>query len=536
MSAGRRSFLAAAATAALAPGLARGNAAALSLVAGQPRAAASPARARMVVADFLDPQALGLGQALAAFQQKDILGVAVAPEQEQENQVALPVLAGPARARLADALAREQHHAALRLLADSQARLALWGRIEALGDALLLHASVTLAPATESPELVLRVAVNGEPVSDLAAELGWTRIDFPPLALRRAQFFDRILLAGASGVELRAAPEARAAVMRSAAPGEALRLRDMRGAWYVVGDAKTPTFLDAAPRRGLAAAFRMVPARVAPAPGERARGVPDPRAAADLAAAFRMVPARVAPAPGERARGVPDPRAAADLALDPQRPVRVVAQRVAEGASWLQVESGGRRGWLAQATAAAMPELPAAHLALGLFAAMSGDAAAARHLDAFLRRPASERAPVASAAALQALAMVTLREGPDGARRPAGMALLDRAAAQTPRDPSVLALRAVARIGAGRALAAVEDLEAALALDPTWGRARALVGALRRAGDQGPPRVAEALGLRNADVRRKLDALHARAGGGAAPAEGGRRLVDDMQRLFSPPR
>lgn len=505
MSAGRRSFLAAAATAALAPGLARGNAAALSLVAGQPRAAASPARARMVVADFLDPQALGLGQALAAFQQKDILGVAAAPEQEQENQVALPVLAGPARARLADALAREQHRAALRLLADSQARLALWGRVEALGDALLLHASVTLAPATESPELVLRVAVNGEPVSDLAAELGWTRIDFPPLALRRAQFFDRILLAGASGVELRAAPEARAAVMRSAAPGEALRLRDMRGAWYVVGDAKTPTFLDAAPRRG-------------------------------LAAAFRMVPARVAPAPGERARGVPDPRAAADLALDPQRPVRVVAQRVAEGASWLQVESGGRRGWLAQATAAAMPELPAAHLALGLFAAMSGDAAAARHLDAFLRRPASERAPVASAAALQALAMVTLREGPDGARRPAGMALLDRAAAQTPRDPSVLALRAVARIGAGRALAAVEDLEAALALDPTWGRTRALVGALRRAGDQGPPRVAEALGLRNADVRRKLDALHARAGGGAAPAEGGRRLVDDMQRLFSPPR
>jgi hypothetical protein len=506
MSAGRRRFLATAAVAAaLSPGVARGNAAALSLVAGQPRAAASTSRVRMVVADFLDPQALGLGQALAAFQQKDLLGAAAAPDHEQEPQVALPALAGPARTRLADALEREQHRAALRLVADSQARLALWGRVEALGDALLLHASVTLAPATESPELLLRVAVNGEPVSDLAAELGWTRIDFPPVALRRSQLFDRVLLAGTAGVELRAAPEARAAVMRSAAPGEALRLRDMRGTWYVVGDAKSPTFVDAAPRRG-------------------------------LAAAFRMVPARVAPAPGERARAAPDPRAAADLALDPQRPVRVVAQRLVDGASWLQVESGGRRGWLAQASTAAMPELPAAHLALGLLAAMSGDGAvAARQLDAFLRRPASERAPVASAAALQALAMVTLRDGPDGARRPAGMALLDRAAAQTPRDPSALALRAVARIGAGRALAAVEDLEAAFALDPSWGRARALVGALRRAADQGPPRVAEALGLRNPDVRRKLDALHAR--GGAAPAaEGGRRLVDDMQRLFAPPR
>ncbi len=505
MSAGRRSFLAGVAAASALPGLASANPGSLSLVPGQPRAAAAPTRARLVVADFLDPQALGLGQGLAAFLQKDLLGVAGTPDQSPDPQVVVPALAGPARARLAETLEREQHRAALRLAGDSQARLALWGRVEAMGDTLLLHASVTLAPATESPELVLRVAVDGEPVTDLAAELGWTRIDFPPLALRRAQLFDRMLVAGAGGVELRAAPEARAAVMRSAAPGEALRLRDMQGTWYVLGDARSATYVDAAPRRG-------------------------------LAPALRMLPARIAPAPGERARSAPDPRAAAELALDPQRPVRVVAQRIVDGASWLQVDGGGRRGWVAQATAAAMPELPAAHLALGLLCAMSReDGAAARHLDAFLRRPAPERAPVASAVALQALAMVTLREGPDAARRPAGMALLDRAAAQTPRDPSVLALRAVARIGAGRALAATEDLEAALALDPSWGRARALVGALRRAADQGPPRVAEALGLRNPDVRRKLDALHARGGAGAG-AEGGRRLVDDMQRIFSPPR
>ena len=119
MSAGRRRFLlATAAAAALSPGLASGNAAALSLVAGQPRAAASPSRARMVVADFLDPQALGLGQALAAFQQKDLLGAAAAPDQEQEPQVALPALGAPARTRLADALEREQHRAALRLVAE----------------------------------------------------------------------------------------------------------------------------------------------------------------------------------------------------------------------------------------------------------------------------------------------------------------------------------------------------------------------------------------------------------------------------------
>lgn len=504
---GRRGFLAGIACAPLLPCVAAANAGALSFVAGQPRGASAAARARLVLADFLDPQALGLGQSLAAFLQKDLAGVAAAAaDQGQDPQVVLPVLAAPARARQAEALEREQHRAALRLAGDSLARLVLWGRVESLGDALLLHASVTLLPATESPELVLRVAVNGEPVSDLAAELGWTRIDFPPVALRRAQLFDRLLLAGAAGAELRAAPEARATVLRSAAPGEPLRLRDMQGAWYVVGDAKTPSYVDAAPRRG-------------------------------LAAAFRMLPARVAPGPGERARLVPDPRAAAELPLDPQRPVRVVGQRVVDGASWLQVESGGRRGWVAQATAAAMPELPAAHLALGLLAAMSGETAgAARHLDAFLRRPAQERAPVASAAALQALAMVTLREGADGARRQAGMALLDRAAAQTPRDPSVLALRAVARIGAARPLAAVEDLEAAFALDPSWGRARALVGALRRAAEQGPAQVSEALGLRNPDVRRKLDALHARGGSGAAVEGGGRRLVDDMQRILAPPR
>ncbi|MFZ9486190.1 MAG: hypothetical protein ACO3DJ_11310, partial [Alphaproteobacteria bacterium] len=64
-------------------------------------------------------------------------------------------------------------------------------------------------------------------------------------------------------------------------------------------------------------------------------------------------------------------------------------------------------------------------------------------------------------------------------RSPAG------AVAATPRDPAVLALRALVRLGHADALGALADLEAALAVDPQNGRARLLLSAFRRAGEQG---------------------------------------------------
>ena len=106
--------------------------------------------------------------------------------------------------RIADLMDRDHHRAALRISGENQGRVVIWGRIQALGDTLIIHTAVSLPSAVEEPELVLQISVGGKRVQDVAAEIAWTRFDFAPVAIRRTQFFDRLAVAGGSGVQLRA--------------------------------------------------------------------------------------------------------------------------------------------------------------------------------------------------------------------------------------------------------------------------------------------------------------------------------------------
>lgn len=465
----------------------------------QAGSAASPGRARLLVLDFLDPRRTELGQALAALQQREVLA---GLGEGQAGAAILPVLAGPARQRLADQLERDLHRGALRLAAEHQARAALWGRIEPLGDSLLLHASASLFSPVEDPDLVQQLVIDGTRVPDLSAEIGWTRFDFPPLAMRRALFFDRILLAGSAGLELRATPETSGAALRVATPGEVLRLRDMQGSWYVVAEGAAGLYADAAPRR-------------------------------DLGVGLQLLPRRAAIAAGEMARPQPNPRLPATIAVDAQRFHRLGAPRMVDGLAWYQIESGGQRVWLSARQVAAVPDLPAAHFALALLRAIANDHAAAElEFGRFLQRPENERSNVVTAAALQFLAVSKLRgAATTRAQREAALSLLDRAAAATPRDPAVLSLRAIVRLGHADALGALADLEAALAVDAQNGRARILLAAFRRASDQ------RALPwLLDEEFRRRLERALLRVSARGATLPDQRRFVDDMRQIFAPPR
>lgn len=497
----RRALVAALCAAAAAPARSQNRAPTIGFEHGRPRTgSAVPAgRARLLILDFLDPRRTELGQAMAALQQKEILaGLGEA----QSAAAIVPVLAGPARQRIADQLDRDLHRGALRLAAEHLARAVLWGRIEVLGDTLILHASVSLFSAVEDPDLVQQLVIDGTRVPDLSAELGWTRFDFPPYAARRAQIFDRTLLVGSAGLELRATPEASGAALRVAAPGEVLRLRDMQGSWYVIADGTGIVHADAAPRR-------------------------------ELAAGLQLLPRRAAVLPGEQARLQPNPRVPASIAVDPTRFHRLVAPRAVDGQAWYQVEANGQRVWLSPRQVAPVPDLPAAHFALALQRALAGDQEAAeQEFGRFLQRPDSERTHLVAAAALQFLAISKLRgTATTRAQREAALGLLDRAAAATPGDPAVLTLRAIVRLGHADALGALADLEAALAVDPQNGRARLLLSAFRRAADQ------RALPwLQDEEFRRRLDQALTRVSARGAAMPDQRRFVDDMRQIFAPPR
>jgi SH3-like domain-containing protein len=470
---------------------------------GAPRAgeSASAARARLVVLEFQDPQKTGLGRGVAALIYKDML---TAMGDQAEAMVAHP--AAPSGQRLADLIDRDYHRAALRIASENQGRVVIWGRIQALGDVLVIHTAVSLPSAVEDPELVLQISVGGKRVQDVGAEIAWTRFDFAPVAIRRTQFFDRLAVAGGSGVQLRAAPESSAAVMRTARPGEVLTLRDMRESWYVVADGARSLYVDASPRQ-------------------------------NLATGFQILPRRLAVADGEVARGDTNERAATVAKLEPQRAYTVLARRAPEGRGWYQIDAGGRRGWVPQDQTIGILDLAAENFALAAHRLLSGDARGAeRDLRRFLLRTESERSSAVTSAALQLLGASLLR-APAAPRpqREAALALLDRSVEETPYDPSALNLRAVARLGITGPAAALDDLESALALDPLNGRTRILAAALKRASDHGGDAIA-ALGLRDADFLRRLDAIMTRLSGRGAQPQEPRRLIEDMRQIFEPPR
>ena len=461
--------------------------------------AAPTGRTRLLVLDFLDPGRTDLGLAVATLVQKEVLA---GLGDVQTAAAIMPVLPAAARGRIAELVERDLHRGALRLAVEHQARAALWGRVEAFGDALLIHASVSLFSPVEDPDLVQQLVIDGVRAPDLAAELAWTRLDFPPFVARRAQVFDRALMVGTAGLELRASPEPGSAPVRVAPPGEILRLRDVQGSWYVVAEGPGTLFAEAAPRR-------------------------------DLAAGLHVLPRRGAVDAGELGRALPNPALGASLPVEPYRFHRLVAPRTVDGQPWYQVDTGGQRVWLSQRQIAPIPDLPAAHFALALQRAVAGDQEGAeRAFGLFLRRPDGERGHVVTAAALQFLAISKLRGAATSrAQREAALDLLDRAVAATPRDPAAMALRAIVRLGHADARGALADLEAALAVDPQNGRARILLAAFRRAADQ------RALPWMSDDgFRARLDQALTRLSTRGATMPDQRRFVDDMRQIFGPAR
>ena len=489
----------------LASGAARARSAAIGFERGmlRPGEGAAASRPRLVVLEFQDPQKTGLGRGVAALVFKDVF---TAFGEQADGVVVHP--AAPVGQRLAELIDRDHHRTALRIASENQGRVVLWGRIQALGDMLVIHSAVSLPSAVEDSELVLQLAVDDRRVQDVAAEIAWTRFDFAPVAIRRSQFFDRLAVAGASGLQLRASPEPSAAVMRTMRPGESVHLRDMREAWYVVADGPRSLFVDASPR-------------------------------ANLATGFQILPRRLAVAAEDVARGDSDARAAVVGKLDPQRAYPVVGLRSSDGQAWFQIDvGGGRRGWLPQARAIGVLDLAAANLALAAHRALTGDGAGAeRELRRFLQRPEGERSSAVTSGAQQLLATTILRRRTAArAEREEALAMLDRSVAETPLDPAVLNLRAVARLGLVGTAAAMDDIEAALALDPLNGRTRILAAALKRASDHGGDVAIAALGLRDPTFLSRLDAVMSRASGRGGQPQEPRRIIEDMRRLFEPPR
>ena len=459
-------------------------------------------RTKLVVVEFLDPKKTGLGKAVAALLFKDVFSAVL-----DQAGAAIVYAPAPPNQRPVELAERDHHRTALRIGAEQQGRLVLWGSIEPVGESLILNTALSMLSAGEDPELVVQLTVMRQPVQDVAAELPWTRFDLPPITLRRTQLFDRIGVVGASGMPLRSASEASAAVLRSARPGEILQIRDMLDEWFVIGDGGRQVFVDAKPRQ-------------------------------DLSTGLQLLPRRIAGGADEPVHADSTERSAVVARLDAQRIYPVLNRRIIDGQAWYHVDAGGKRGWVMQTRVVGVQDLAVTNLAIAALRYVFGNPdGAERELRRFLTRPDSERTNVTTAGALQMLGVAMLRRGGlDAQSQVAALAVFDRAIEETPFDPAAHNLRAIARLGLQGGLAAIDDLDAALAIDPLNGRTRILAAALKRAGESGgAPAIAE-LKLRDPALQRRIDALLQRFSARGAQQEEPRRLIEDMRRIFEPPR
>jgi hypothetical protein len=410
-------------------------------------------RDKGIVAEFLDPGDTGLGKSVGYLLWREVLTAI-------SDQAGAGVIAAenPPGERLVDMIAQDYHEAALRIAANQQARLALWGAVDAEADRLFVDSYVTVLTAGRASDLRLRlgVEVGGPPhearlvekaASAFEARLARPRFGLATVEVARSELFDRPLVAEGTLV-VRARPAADAQPVFHASAGSVLHAVDMKGGWFEV---------------------RLPTGRLGYLPAGRQEG------SSGTLVALRLPPKWVeADATAVVVRGGPGRDAEALGRRDLRGRFRVLDMRYRSGEGlWYRVALDGKTGdgWVAAPAVRPRFSLPAVHLMAGLYryhAGRFGDAAA--EFQRFLDTPGVSESP-ANRAAVQQLVGASLL--PDRQQTKPAWQAFTKAIQLTPYDPDVYMVRSVACVGLGRAETALDDVTKALELDPRNARARA---------------------------------------------------------------
>ena len=406
-----------------------------------------------VVAEFLDPGDTGLGKSLGYLLWREVLTAI-----SDQAGAGVIVAEAPPGERLVDMIAQDYHEAALRIAANQEARLALWGAVDAEGDRLFVDTYVTVLTAGRASDLRLRLGVQvagppaeakkvEEEASVFEARLARPRFGLATVEVSRAELFDRPLVAEGTLV-VRARPVADAPPVLRTAPGAVLRAVDMEGGWFKV---------------------RLADGRFGYIPAGRQEG------STGTLVALRVPPKWVeADATGVVLRGGPGGDAPALGRRDLRGRFRVLDMRYRGGQGlWYRValDDSGGNGWVVGTAVRPRFSIPAVHLMAGLYRYHAGRFAdAAAEFQRFLDAPGVAESPVNRAAVEQLLGASLL---PDRLQTKSAWQAFTNAIALTPYDPDVYMVRSVACVGLGRAETALDDVSKALELDPRNARARA---------------------------------------------------------------
>jgi len=403
---------------------------------------------RCLIAEFLDPEATGLGVPIAFLVGGELLdavrdvpgaAVLVSTDNDQEGIVTR--------------LGSGYGHAALEIAREQRAMVAVWGTIEGTDSTALIECHLA-QPSDSTSVQRLQLEWAGQPLEGISATSSARPLRFRARSVRRDELFSRPLVVVGPGCAVHGNPDRGSPTLMLLPKGQSIQAEDFRGSWWRVH-------------------------------------LPDGRTGwlehdVNL---IRLPPRSVEALQKSEVRLTDDPGGAAGATWTLQGIYAVRDAQYRDGVLWLQIApnpTAPERGWFPARLLSPHYDLPMVHFLTALYAYRSHRfPMACKRLGDFIAQAGTDEDNTVLSVAHQLLGWARLQMNPTDHD---AMKEFDTAVELTPFDARTHAIRAFASLTAYGELreACLRDLDTALQLDGRDRTTQQLVTAIRKLQNQPP--------------------------------------------------
>ncbi len=183
---------------------------------------------KVLIAEFIDPQATGLGKSLSYMLWREAL---TAVHDQRGAGIIYAHTAGDTP--LVNLLRQDYHLAAQEIARGQKSRIVMWGAVAEERGQVYIDSYLTLLPELIGESLTLSLENEGRPLPGFSTEISRSRYGFTQVRYPRDRLFRRAVIIR-TGAKLRQRPSREAPVVNSLPANTALQAVDMHGAWFKV--------------------------------------------------------------------------------------------------------------------------------------------------------------------------------------------------------------------------------------------------------------------------------------------------------------
>ncbi len=183
---------------------------------------------KVMIAEFIDPQGIGLGKSLGYMLWREAL---TAVHDQRGAGIIYAHQAGDTP--LVDLLRKDYHQAAQEIARGQKSRVVLWGAVGEEHGQVFIDSYLTVLPELIGDSLTLSLESEQVPLPGFSTPIARIRYSFSQVRYSRSNLFRRAVTAR-PGARIRERPARAAAVIKSVATPAALQAEDMRADWLQV--------------------------------------------------------------------------------------------------------------------------------------------------------------------------------------------------------------------------------------------------------------------------------------------------------------